>query len=572
MMADPVTLSWDLDTPAPVERAWALLTDTDQFNRIAGLGFRFEDTPQADGTVRRKGTARFLGTEMSWDEDPFHYRVPEWWRCTRHFRGTPASELVTSMRMHRHGSGTHVRYTIAVTPRGAWAVPLVWGELHLRTKPKIEHALSVMMAQLSGSMMAPPSGAPALAPEAEKRLNTALSGISSPELSKQLGQFLREAPLREQNRMAPLRLARDWGLPEQVVIQGMLEGVRQGALSLTWDLLCPACQGASTRLDKLADPGRRVHCTSCNVYYDATFPDSVAVSFRPSPALRELDVPLECAGSPARQPHIVASERLAPGEQAEISVELGPGAYRLRTWPPLHTASLEVHPSLAPTDLAIVATPKALEPARLRSHPGQVPLRMRNDSGRVLDVVLEKRDRSPDVLTAGRLLEMPGVKDLLPEKAIDPSFTVETLRATVVLVPASDRNPDPQQRGADLLRARSPRRIILGERGAMGVWVQASDAWAAAAALVRAGEVGCVISSGPILEVHLDDTEIVPMGSAIDEVIRRMPLAEPGQVVLPEPLLADAETQQCIRDNALRPIAGVLWDTPGTGRAVFLTA
>ncbi|MCB9758464.1 MAG: SRPBCC family protein [Alphaproteobacteria bacterium] len=567
-MAEPVTLTWELSSPAPIERVWRVLSDTDRFNKVAELGFRFESEPQPDGSVKRTGRARFLGLDMTWEELPFQYRAPEWFRVVRRFHGTPAEEVVTTLRLRRTAKGTDIRYTVAVTPRTILARPLVSLELNTRTRPKLDRALNYMLAELVGTAGPILGGPPPLGPEANARLTTLSADLGPPGFGEKLSTLLRTAPLREQDNIAPLRLAKAWNLLPEQAVPAFLDAVRVGVLSLRWDLICPSCQGPAARMETLGEPERRVHCSSCNVYFDGTFPDSVAVTFRPAPAIRDFDVPVECIGSPGRQRHMLAQERFAPGEQAEVALELPIGPFRLRTWPPLETASVEVRPDAADTELRVVAKDGALTPPRLRAAPGLVKLLIHNDTDRPLRLVLEQLERPPDVLTAGQLLDMPGARDLLPEQAVDPSLAVESLRAGAVLLPHPDDREATRERFEAAVRTFGPRCVVSGERGTLATWPSFDDALRAGQALMESLGTGAAVSSGTLLEVGLVD-EVVPMGSVVDGLLRMLPCVAPGVLAAPIGILEDAEVAATVRREGLAAVE-LPWDVPGVGVIVAL--
>jgi class 3 adenylate cyclase len=73
-----------------------------------------------------------------------------------------------------------------------------------------------------------------------------------------------------------------------------------------------------------------VHCDSCHIDVQADFERSVELTFRPSAAVREVEVHDFCVGGPGLTPHIVAQQLLAPGERREVELALEPGAYRMR--------------------------------------------------------------------------------------------------------------------------------------------------------------------------------------------------------------------------------------------------
>jgi hypothetical protein len=112
----PVRLTWEVVSSAGLEETWQGFANTDRFNRAAGLGFHFKELPRPDGTVDRTGTFRSWGMNLSFEDVPFQYRAPEWFRKVRRFQNGPAAELVTLLRLKQEPGGTLVRYSVEVTP------------------------------------------------------------------------------------------------------------------------------------------------------------------------------------------------------------------------------------------------------------------------------------------------------------------------------------------------------------------------------------------------------------------------------------------------------------------------
>ena len=82
-MASPVVLSWSFSVPVDRASAWQVMSNTDAFNRAAGLGFSFEEEALPDGRVRRFGRVKKFGLTIEWEELPFDFvsRCCRWKRA-----------------------------------------------------------------------------------------------------------------------------------------------------------------------------------------------------------------------------------------------------------------------------------------------------------------------------------------------------------------------------------------------------------------------------------------------------------------------------------------------------------
>jgi hypothetical protein len=436
-VSEPVRLSWDLRTRASIEAAWELLSDTDAFNRVAGFGFTFTEEKQADGSVARTGHMSRLGMHLTWDERPWRFKAPESLRYKRVFHGGPAERLEGELRLEPiPGGGTRVRYELAVYPRGMLTRPIVMLDATMSTKPQLTTVLEKAIAALDANE--PFDRPPPLPKEAEALLDQRLQGLD-PAVASAIRDMIRTSPLPVQDRIRPGAIARRAGVDVATAVQGLLRAVRAGALTLRWELICPSCLGAKSSLDKLPERRTDVHCESCGITYDGTFPDSVEVVFRPAPTIRPGPIPVDCALSPSRTPHVLAQVELAPGEVLELPLRLKSGSYRIRMPSLGASAVLQVEEG-APSTLTADVTLRGVLPSVLKAAPGAVTVVLRSRLRQPAIVVVDKRWRPPDALSAGKLLQLDGARDLLPAEALAEGSLGEVARRFVLVV-ESPRDP-----------------------------------------------------------------------------------------------------------------------------------
>jgi hypothetical protein len=73
------TWTWTFDLPP--DELWPVLADTNRFNEAMGLPtYVLEETPQANGTILRRGRGKAAGFTLEWEEKPYE------WIHGRHFR------------------------------------------------------------------------------------------------------------------------------------------------------------------------------------------------------------------------------------------------------------------------------------------------------------------------------------------------------------------------------------------------------------------------------------------------------------------------------------------------------
>jgi class 3 adenylate cyclase len=189
---------------------------------------------------------------------------------------------------------------------------------------------------LAGADPAPPARArPRLAPRGRERLaalrERLVSSGSDPALVDSLARTIETADDLALARLRPYALADAWDVERRAVLELSLGATRAGLLESRWELLCPLCRGAASSGGSLAEVDLHAYCDSCDVGVDADFERSLELVFRPHAAVREVTVSDFCVAGPGVTPHVVAQQRLAPGERRVLELPLEPGAYRIRT-------------------------------------------------------------------------------------------------------------------------------------------------------------------------------------------------------------------------------------------------
>jgi hypothetical protein len=92
-------------------------------------------------------------------------------------------------------------------------------------------------------------------------------------------------------------------------------------MAMGWELLCPRCRGAKSRVSRLQDLPKGAHCSSRNIDYERNFSRNVELTFHPAPWIRPLPDGEMCMlgqGSAARS-------------AKTFDLSLAPGPYRFRT-------------------------------------------------------------------------------------------------------------------------------------------------------------------------------------------------------------------------------------------------
>ncbi len=420
------TWTWTFDLPP--DRLWPVLADTERFNEAVGLpAYTLEPTLQPNGTVLRRGQGKAAGFALEWEEKPYE------WIAGRHFR---QSRVFTKGPFRRFGpvfdiepdgeGGSHVTYALEWEPLslvgrafGARLAAQAGESVGKRTLEAVAFARGERIGERLTPFELPP---PQLPPGARERAATLAREIDRSPYGNGLGPRLADIVLgsmaTDVAHLKPKVLAVDLGVPPRTAIEACLAGVKAGLLTMKWGLLCPNCRGAKLSVSTLSDLPRGAHCSSCNIDYDRDFEKNVELYFAPAPAIRAVADGGFCLSGPMGTPHVAVQVLLDPGERRNVSIDLPPGAYRLRTLHPGAFVDVD-HESGPFPGLHITASGvEALKATDHPSEPGSVAFV--NDAGFELAALIEDRTWVRDALTAPEVISLQAFRDLFAEATLRP--------------------------------------------------------------------------------------------------------------------------------------------------------
>jgi len=525
----PIGFSWTHFLAADLPTAWATLSDTARFNRLAGLDLQFSFAAQGAGRVHATGALQHLGMHVTWQEVPVRFEAPRHLLIERLCDRGPLSRMQIEMNLTEHDAGTQLVFEARFWPQSKLLWPALRVDLGLAVKPKLERALHTMLASLAAGDALPDTPPPPLPRQAARILAERLATLADGELARHLGTLLRSAPIGAVQRLKPLLLARQWRMEEQRVVAGLLRAAQAGILQVQWEVLCPSCRMPTAQPATFSLHAGKSHCPACDLRYDASLADSVALTLRPAPEIRPETEPFGCLSSPARVPHIVGQVTVQSRQEVEWTLDLLPGTYRMRGWPQVTPLTLTVRADAPRRDLTVQATHATLSPPTLRAGSGRVLLRLRSKLDEPLTLVLERPWLEPNTLTIGRVLQWPDSVALLPSGALEPGLGVAAFTGPTLALQIARGGAAAAQLAGEWLRQAGARALQVSTG-----WVLATfDTWpAAGAALQRlpgtlwlTGAVG----HGASLELT-SGQERMAAGALLQELVALAMDAEPGQV------------------------------------------
>lgn len=411
----------------PLSRVWEVLSDTQHINQLVfGLS--------AGTVVERSVTkARVRGTfgvfAPEYDEFPWIFEVPRRYSNERVFTRGLLRRLANACELEEADGGTRVRYALEVEGRGVLGrIAASVAVLRMRRGlTRVQALLQSMTSHPMRGVVWPPAN-----PWREETLARArplLARLPASPVVEHLAAHLADATDADVARMRPHALAATWGTPRQETLEVFLRAAHSGLLRLSWDLVCPACEGAVS-VGHLKDLPANGHCSSCDLDFSTGFADNVEATFAPEPTVRAADRSVFCLGSPSSTKSWLAQRVVKPGESVTLTLQLGPGRYRLQAAGIDGTVAFDVGAD-GISEVATTLTRAGFSPvARLKA--GAVTLRIDNGDDVERRVQLVHRAFASDAATAADVTSVGLFRELFGQEVLAPDQHVSVGRMAIL--------------------------------------------------------------------------------------------------------------------------------------------
>ena len=417
----------------PPEAIWPFIADTARTNDAAGSPiYRVEERPDAQGRIRRYATAAIGPLELKWQESFGEWQENRRATQTRDFVNGPMRHFHTTFELHPEGSGSRLVFSGEMECVGV----LGWlGRVSGQFERSMDPRLAVMEKLIAEAEI--PGHIPGVAaretvkPAARRRLDGLIADLdrdpASHGLAAKLADYLLHAPDLALRGIRPLTMARYWQATPEDTVELFLAAQRLGILGMGWDLLCPRCRGAKSRVEHLHELPKGAHCSSCNINYERDFTRNVELTFHPEPWLRPLPEGELCMLGQGTTPHVKLQAEVAPHSSKSFALTLRPGPYRFRTVEAGGEAEADIG------DAGIIPEVTASGADILLAKPGhQDEVVAHNNTDRPLFFVVEDRNWARDALTGESVIAMPAFRRLCPEQLLRPGDDVEIGRVAIV--------------------------------------------------------------------------------------------------------------------------------------------
>lgn len=411
------------------EDLWPLISDTQRLNRVVGLrAVDFSYTPRQDGGSVVHGEYRRFGVTVArWTEHAYDFERPRRHRVLREYEVGPMVRILGGVEIEPRGDGTIVTVYSEITPRNPWGWALARLFVGPASTSRVLRQCHIFEAYLQGQVE---QAFPLLSPQGgvnHRQVDMLVQrligqGVDAP-IASRLGQHLKTAPDDFVGSMRPFELADAWGTNRRDTLVAFLRATTIGLLDLRWEVLCPNCRIPKAEYSSLSEFSPTAHCETCNIAFDASFDRLIEVRFRAPRAIRQVVSGLYCVGGPQNIPHVVAQGELEAGATVQWNLELGGGAFRVRSPQAASAALIEIREG-ATTTLSLEVGPDGIRPPAGSVRPGSAAISVTNRVGSQALVSLEEQFWPDTAATAALVSTLQEFRDLFSSDVLAAGLQV----------------------------------------------------------------------------------------------------------------------------------------------------
>ena len=387
--------------------------------------YRFEERVDAQGRVHRFVRGKVGPFPARWEEEFGEWQENHRLFQVRNYQNGPMRRWEWDCKLVAEGEGCRLIVSGLAEPAGLLGFMGTHAGVFDAEFGKAAAGIERIIGESEGPALVPGWSIEDLAePASRQRLDALAVELARDPASHALGpnlvDYLRHAPIVDLRSIRPLALATLWSAPSDHAVELFLAAARKGVVAMGWELLCPRCRGAKSRVSRLQDLPKGAHCSSCNIDYERNFSRNVELTFHPAPWIRPLPDGEMCMLGQGSARHIKFQGEVAARSAQTFDLALAPGPYRFRTV----EAGAEVDRDIGGDGIIPTLVARGSDIV-LEEASGRNQLAIRNEIDKPLVFVVENRNWAKDALTGGRVIAMPAFRRLSPEQLLRPGDNAE---------------------------------------------------------------------------------------------------------------------------------------------------
>lgn len=298
------------DLPVTAAEIWPFVADTSRMNKELGFPPRIETEINGENHVSTKT----LGRQEEWIEKPWVWI---------------AEKEIQSLRVFKKGWMTEQIgiFTIENTPNGCrvgayfrWSFSNIFSKLLFSSAGNFLNKSFQKFFDDKAKLIL--SGRTVTKTAVE--LNEPLSPFET------FMDYLKKADDLDLDRLHLKKIAQELNLPLDLLLSVTHQMVKEGYLSLSWDVVCPHCRGVRAENSALSVIEMKNACEACEIDFGLDMEESVEVVFRVTDKIRKVPKFVYCAAEPAKKRHIRLNQYLKAKSPVQYSLQLKDGLYRIR--------------------------------------------------------------------------------------------------------------------------------------------------------------------------------------------------------------------------------------------------
>ncbi len=437
-LSKPVEYYFTYDFDLPPDELWPLVSDTSRVNKHMNLS----EVTYNEIEGKLYGKSRIAGRIHEWIEIPWQWEY---------------AKSMTGERIYSKGYFRYLRANYIIEDKGngrsaltiyfGWIPRGITGRLILNLARK-NFGLNFHRAVnevIDASVQKPlfilnESPASRISLFSDKTANNSAridsiikqlinEGIDR-NITEKLSDYITNAPDDKLYRIKPLVLAREIDAEKHKLLNVMLHSTRKGLLNMTWDTICPHCQGLRERASHLWEVKKNARCEVCQIDFEATGINSIEVTFHPNPEIRKVNEVHYCSAEPAKKAHILFQRELKPGQQYSLEALFPEGLYRMRVQGEMNYNTLEISEE---NSSGTVLWDRSNFSEHYRIQPGGVIL-IENLSDRAETYIVEEDKTDMDALRPRDIFAFQDFRDIFSEEALALDLSIDVGVQNIVFV------------------------------------------------------------------------------------------------------------------------------------------